>query len=660
VDKTDAAIYYSSVAGFRGGKISANKVPNKTRDNFFTSIGLTEALAGSMVFWGGYIKNSSLTEIMDNVTVFIDPNTEHPDDEVQIALEPNVVSGYRFEPYFVATGATYDETVDTPALDVFRFTISAWFKTTTLPSPEGMIANKGGIGDDTAGQNMNYGLWMTSTGTISAGFEDAAGVDKFVASPLTYHDGLWHWTAITYDSNTLRLYVDNSVTPVATLATTSTPEVNALPFRIGANSRALDRYFTGSIDEVRVWNRELESDELTDLFNDNSSSSSGKIIGKNFGANTHEMQTIATINTDPIGVEWSTAPTYLQGLHMGSLNPGAAYPFWLRRIINQTREEQKLNNFVVRIAFDPPAGTTGGGSGDGDGGGTPTPTPTPSAGDVDIAFDGDWGTSSGTKATVDNILSFPSVANTVVVGDISYESKGDKWASMTAKLRANGKKMYWNPGNHEYSDGSGLVAFYKQLFGTDKTYGSFTIGNILFVTGDMYIDFSSGSAQYNFIKKALEDAKNNSSILWKIVTYHEPLYGSSSNHKNNSKWRDTYHPLYDANGVDVAVNGHNHHYERTFPLKFNSGSPGSPSVVSKSQNPTYTSPGGTIFITCGLGGHDIQYKFKGGRNTWSAFGDDSTFGFLMISLSNGGKTLTGKLYKNSSHSLLDTWSITKA
>jgi hypothetical protein len=657
VDKTDAVIYYSSVAGFRGGKISANKVPNKTRDNFFISISLSEALVGSTVFWGGYVKNSSLTESMDNVTVFIDPNTEHPEDEVQIGLEPNVVSGYRFEPYFTGTGANFDTTADSASLDIFRFTVAAWFRTSTIGGGDHIILCKGGIGDDTAGNNNNYILNIDTNGKVNGGFETGAGVDNYCLSPLSYNDGLWHFAAVTYDSANVRLYVDNTVTPVATLATGSTPEINTQPVNIARNSYNSANFFVGDIDEVRVWNRELESDELTDLMNDNTSSSSGRVLEKTFGANSHEMQTIATITTAPIGVEFGTAPTYLQGLHMGTLKPGQAYPFWLRRILNQTRDEQKLNNFVVRIAFDPPAGTTGGGSGDGDGGGTPTPTPGPSAGDVDIAVTGDWGTSSGTKSTIDNILNFTTVMHTVSVGDTSYEKTADKWESMTANLRKDGKKMYHTPGNHDVT--SSLISAYKQIYGISKMYNSFTIGNILLINGNMYESFSEGSAQYNFIKTELEKAKNNSSILWKIVTHHEPIYGSKSDHGNNAKWRDIFHPIWEANGVDIALNGHNHHYERTFPLKYNSSKPGTPSVVSKSQEPTYTSPGGILFITCGLGGHDVQYKFSGSRNSWSAKGDDTFFGFLMLSLSNGGKTLTGKCYKNSGHTLFETFSITK-
>jgi len=377
------------------------------------------------------------------------------------------------------------------------------------------------------------------------------------------------------------------------------------------------------------------------------------------------MQTIATITTDPVGVSFELAPTYNQGIFVGTLKPGEYFPLWLKRIITPTRVEQKHNNFFVNIGFDPTAGSGSGGSGSGSGGGGSGGgtggggTPGPAPGDIDIAVDSDWGTSSGTQATIDNINSFPTIKYLLIAGDISYQSKGDKWRDMTAKIRDGGVITRFAPGNHDYEDGSGLISFYTSLFSQGKTYSSTTIGNILVITGDVYTSFSTSSDQYKFIKGELEKAKNNSSILWKIVLYHEPIFGSKSQHSNNSKWRDTFMPLFTANKVDLAINGHNHHYERTFPLTWNSGSPSKPNQVNTGQDPNYTDPGGTICLTVGTGGHDIQYKIDS-DSAWQAFAQDSYFGFLMISLGNGGKTLTGKFYKNSGHTLTDTWSITKA
>ena len=63
---------------------------------------------------------------------------------------------------------------------------------------EGFIVNKGGLGTDTAGLNMNYAIWMPSSENLKGGFETASGTDKFVTSPGTYNDGLWRSKRCTY------------------------------------------------------------------------------------------------------------------------------------------------------------------------------------------------------------------------------------------------------------------------------------------------------------------------------------------------------------------------------------------------------------------------------------------------------------------------------
>ncbi len=373
------------------------------------------------------------------------------------------------------------------------------------------------------------------------------------------------------------------------------------------------------------------------------------------------MQTIANINVTPTGVEFLLAPTYNQGAFIGPMKHGEKYPFWLKRTINSTREEKKRNLFDVNIGFDPPAGSTGGGSGSGSGGGGTTPPPGPAPGDFGVGWDADWGTSSGTKSTIDNILNFqnsdPTFKTICIQGDVSYQSTGDKWISMTAELRKSGKKMYFVPGNHEYSDGKGLVKQYQQALGqTNPTWFSVTIGNMFIIGADQYKDFKSGSAQYNFIKSEMEKAKNNSSILWRVLFAHEPIYSAKSDHGNNSSFRDTYHPLMDANKFDFFMNGHNHNYQRSFPLRYNSGSPSSP-TIHNTGDPNYTNPDGIIEITCGLGGHDVVYGLDSDP-AWNAFQEDSYFGFFLMSVTNNGRTLTGKGYKNN-HSIFDTFTITK-
>ena len=176
---------------------------------------------------------------------------------------------YHYEPFHTVNDESDAITqTDAQNLDLTQqFTVAAWFNTATNFGDNGMIVNKGGIGSDSAGKNMNYGLWMTSGERLRGGFETSSGTDKFATSSDTFNDGKWHHGVVTFDNpnNIIRLFVDG--VQVATYSTSTTPETNATPLRIGSDSSNIDDHiFTGSIDEVGVWNRVLNSDELTNLF----------------------------------------------------------------------------------------------------------------------------------------------------------------------------------------------------------------------------------------------------------------------------------------------------------------------------------------------------------------------------------------------------------
>ena len=64
-----------------------------------------------------------------------------------------------------------------------------------------MIINKGGIGSDSSGKNMNYGIWMTSSEQLRGGFETSSGLDRFATSLNTFNDGKWHHGVVTFDNS---------------------------------------------------------------------------------------------------------------------------------------------------------------------------------------------------------------------------------------------------------------------------------------------------------------------------------------------------------------------------------------------------------------------------------------------------------------------------
>jgi hypothetical protein len=162
---------------------------------------------------------------------------------------------YHYGTSFSATGSNYYEQPDSPNLDLSSsFTISSWFNTNKDYTGDGFIVNKGGHGSETAGANLNFGIWIGADEKIRYGFETTSGANNWITSPLTYNDGKWHHVVGVFDNagNSLKLYIDGLL--VASKSdVTSIPETNSKPFRVGANSQSNTNYFTGNIDEVRIW-----------------------------------------------------------------------------------------------------------------------------------------------------------------------------------------------------------------------------------------------------------------------------------------------------------------------------------------------------------------------------------------------------------------------
>lgn len=163
------------------------------------------------------------------------------------------------------------------------FTVNAWFNTNETFTSNAFIVSKGGVGADAPGYNSNYGIWINTSGNVIAGFETREGIDYTVASNQKYNDGKWHNAAITYDGRSnLILYMDGK--PVASKNTGgATPDtLGTNPIRIGSNSFQLENYFTGYIDDVRVWNKTLTNLEIKNGFNNNVYSTDKQIAFESF------------------------------------------------------------------------------------------------------------------------------------------------------------------------------------------------------------------------------------------------------------------------------------------------------------------------------------------------------------------------------------------
>ncbi len=280
--------------------------------------------------------------------------------------------------------------------------------------------------------------------------------------------------------------------------------------------------------------------------------------------------------------------------------------------------------------------------------------------DYNLDAAGDWGCSSNTDKTVDNIDG-KNPERVLALGDYSYSSTGSCWFNAIDPIDSITKIAI---GNHEDDSDEGFSG-YMSHFGLSQTYYSFNYQNthVLVMDSDK-VSFSSGSAQYNFVINDLQTASQNPNINWIIVYIHKQMYTSpntcsasscSNTASDATSLRNTYHAKFEQYGVDLVLNGHVHNYQRTFPIKYDSGSPSSPTVTSSNTN-SYTNPTGQIFVTVGTGG--VNFHALSGKASFVAKQQDDLFGQLDIKITNNGGKLEGRHYANSG-SVLDSFSITK-
>lgn len=96
--------------------------------------------------------------------------------------------------------------------------------------------------------------------------------------------------------------------------------------------------------------------------------------------------------------------------------------------------------------------------------------------------------------------------------------------------------------------------------GTDYYY---TYGDVLFIMIDT--NNYNCATHDNVIAKAI---KENPDCKWRIVTFHQDIYGSGKDHSDSDGMvlRTQLTPIFDKYDIDIVLQGHDHTYSRTYQL----------------------------------------------------------------------------------------------
>src|ERR1700730_9516056 len=109
------------------------------------------------------------------------------------------------------------------------------------------------------------------------------------------------------------------------------------------------------------------------------------------------------------------------------------------------------------------------------------------------------------------------------------------------------------------------------------------VGNVRFVWlnnddvcyqdgGTTYIRGYSGGRQKAWLERALRQARESEEIDWIVVCMHQVATSTAIPFNGcDLGIREEWLPLFDRYGVDLVVSGHEHHYERTLPVRGHDG-----------------------------------------------------------------------------------------
>jgi glucose/arabinose dehydrogenase len=282
--------------------------------------------------------------------------------------------------------------------------------------------------------------------------------------------------------------------------------------------------------------------------------------------------------------------------------------------------------------------------------------------DFNFAAVGDWECTSHTIDTVNNILD-KSPELVLGLGDFSYDPTTDCWFKIVDPID---EIMKIAIGNHD-EDSSAELDSLMSHFNLTKPYYSFDYQNVHFTIiysspGEtshhtIKAPLTEGSEQYKFIENDLAKASTDPNIDWIVAVYHKFAYTSPSILDTVDELRNTLHPLFDKYGVDVVLEGHQHNYQRSYPMKYNKDNPDDPVITTDNNNRnTYTNSEGPIFATVGTGGATL-FNLTGKAPYIAA--QHVGYGILNIDIINNGKTLNAKFYEDVNGIVKDQFTITK-
>ena len=235
-----------------------------------------------------------------------------------------------------------------------------------------------------------------------------------------------------------------------------------------------------------------------------------------------------------------------------------------------------------------------------------------------------------------------------IVADGAIQEQWDNYFNDTKKMNAF-HQSYFIAGNHEWSGLPSQTLMYDNIpmpsNMRDSTYYSFNYGPISFVGLDTNDQTTTPYITMNlqWLETELKKMEADNYSLWKIAYFHEPIFNSMPglDRLDREDLKTTWYPLFEQYHLDIMFVGHNHYYERTYPINHTG-------EFNNSQDPNYINPQYPIQIISAGAGAPL-YDTAGCNASYSAY-FNSTYHFSIVDIGVNLGDNTTKL-------TLETWAM---
>tara|TARA_B100001113_G_C21119364_1_gene626714 strand:- start:86 stop:1441 length:1356 start_codon:yes stop_codon:yes gene_type:complete len=239
----------------------------------------------------------------------------------------------------------------------------------------------------------------------------------------------------------------------------------------------------------------------------------------------------------------------------------------------------------------------------------------------------DHGDSSEGMDVSEAIISDNEAQLVTMSGDISYadgeQSAWDDWFNFQQDSMTT---VPWVTavGNHENEPGYGFTP-YEHRFDSDGEiesegfWYSRQMPGVHMVFMSTEHDYEVGSTQYLWLEQ--EFASVDREVTPFIIVYgHSPMYSSNSYHGSEVELRSALEQLYVDNGVDLVIAGHDHFYERTWPVS-------AETVMDTGYDNRFARGEAPIHLVIGMAGRSAYEDLDEPQPDWSAYRENSTYGW---------------------------------